>query len=769
MELFRNGKRPTIGFLINQLEDGYCNLIWQGAADMAEEKDVNLIIFPGKGKDALYGYEYQHNAIYDMVNKHNLDAVVMASGALSHEISPEAFKEFYQSFGPLPLVSLSWKLDGITSVLVDNKSGMKEAITHLIRDHSCRRIAFILGTENNQEALERYQAYTETLEAHQIKMDPEIIAQGNFTRSSGFEAMKIILERRKVKCDAVVAANDEMALGAIEFLYSRDLHVPKDMLVIGFDDIEDAQFHIPPLSTIRQPLYEQAKKSVELAIDLAKGKEPPVSVVLPTRLIRRLSCGCLSQTVNLISGPSFQGKISLSQRFHLKKSIKKIMSQVLETHESSHYKEEEILSWVSNLAGVLSEEKANETVSNQFLQNLIDIIITEMNGEFDPVLWQNIITFIYHETLIFIKEKISVKNFEVLFQKSRVLVAEMTQLKNGIYKVETERHILLLSDVIQRLISILHLEELIRSVCNEMPRLGIKSSYISMYNDVVQHEKGKKWKMPEWSKLIMAYNENGRISLNEDKTNFLSRNMVPSGLFPKNRRFTFVMKPLFLLEDQFGFIIFELGSRDGSIYETLRLQISSSIKSSLLVRARNYAERKLIEALDELKESNQKLNNLSQTDELTGLYNRRGFIYLARQNLDLVMRMKRHGMLFFIDLDGLKKINDNYGHDEGDEAIKKTAEILEKTFRGTDIIARLGGDEFTIFSIDVTQRISEEIQARLKKHTDAYNKSSQKPYQLSMSFGAIPFNHNTENSLEELMAQADHLLYEQKKKKKSFA
>jgi len=95
-----------------------------------------------------------------------------------------------------------------------------------------------------------------------------------------------------------------------------------------------------------------------------------------------------------------------------------------------------------------------------------------------------------------------------------------------------------------------------------------------------------------------------------------------------------------------------------------------------------------------------KLNNLSQTDELTGLYNRRGFISLTRSSLELAQRMGKSGLLFFIDMDGLKVINDSYGHEEGDIAIKEIANILRSAFRKSDIVARLGGDEFTVFTTD---------------------------------------------------------------------
>ncbi|NLW48843.1 MAG: GGDEF domain-containing protein, partial [Firmicutes bacterium] len=172
------------------------------------------------------------------------------------------------------------------------------------------------------------------------------------------------------------------------------------------------------------------------------------------------------------------------------------------------------------------------------------------------------------------------------------------------------------------------------------------------------------------------------------------------------------------------------------------------------------------EAVKELAEYNEKLSNISQTDELTGLYNRRGFMNLANQNLRLARKRGKNGLLFFVDIDDLKQINDQYGHDEGDLAIKAVGVILAKTFRASDIIARLGGDEFTILATDSSLNILPKIEERLSKFTKEYNLQSGKPYQLSISIGAVPFQSYESVSLENLMSQADNILYKEKKRKR---
>jgi diguanylate cyclase (GGDEF)-like protein len=120
----------------------------------------------------------------------------------------------------------------------------------------------------------------------------------------------------------------------------------------------------------------------------------------------------------------------------------------------------------------------------------------------------------------------------------------------------------------------------------------------------------------------------------------------------------------------------------------------------------------------------------------------------------------------FIDLDGLKKINDRYGHNEGDTAIKEASEILKATFRDSDILARLGGDEFTVLIVDAGDETEDKIRERLNYNIDLANKGLNKPYQLSMSAGLIRVPANSSATIEELMEYADMVMYDEKSAKK---
>jgi diguanylate cyclase (GGDEF)-like protein/PAS domain S-box-containing protein len=166
------------------------------------------------------------------------------------------------------------------------------------------------------------------------------------------------------------------------------------------------------------------------------------------------------------------------------------------------------------------------------------------------------------------------------------------------------------------------------------------------------------------------------------------------------------------------------------------------------------------------KKAEEEILALSINDQLTGLHNRRGFLSLAGQQLKLAERNKSGMLLFFADLDGLKWINDTLGHEEGDKALIEAAAVLQETFRTSDIIARLGGDEYAALAVDITEAGSEIFTARLQFLIDTRNKQENRRYTLSISVGCSYYDPENPCSIDELMASADKLMYEQKQKKK---
>ncbi|MGD2079619.1 MAG: PAS domain S-box protein [Nitrospirota bacterium] len=172
--------------------------------------------------------------------------------------------------------------------------------------------------------------------------------------------------------------------------------------------------------------------------------------------------------------------------------------------------------------------------------------------------------------------------------------------------------------------------------------------------------------------------------------------------------------------------------------------------------AEDITERKLME---------EELKALSLKDELTGLYNRRGFSALAKQQLKMANRLKRGIFILYADIDNLKQINDTFGHNEGDRVLIETSDILKNNFRDSDIIARISGDEFVIIPVGAAGDNIEVVTARLQECIDAHNENNLRGYKISLSAGLAYYDPENPVSVDELTLQADKAMYEQKRRK----
>jgi diguanylate cyclase (GGDEF)-like protein/PAS domain S-box-containing protein len=183
------------------------------------------------------------------------------------------------------------------------------------------------------------------------------------------------------------------------------------------------------------------------------------------------------------------------------------------------------------------------------------------------------------------------------------------------------------------------------------------------------------------------------------------------------------------------------------------------------ITERKRAEKRLKQALQKLRAGNEKLESLSLTDDLTGLNNRRGFFTLGQQQMKIARRLRKDVFLLYLDVDDLKQINDTFGHPAGDRVLEAVAAILREILRDSDIIARIGGDEFAILAMRSKRGGEKILLGRIEEKIRTHNLANPKRLHVSLSMGIVFYDLRKFSSLEDFLAHADYLMYQQKRSK----
>jgi DNA-binding LacI/PurR family transcriptional regulator len=313
--------RLPLALLIDTLDDEYQVAVVRGALSAARELGVALLCVPGgRVRDAV-AERAARNVVFDLVNADTVSAVVAVTSVIGSAIGPAELEAWLERFRGLPLCCVGVSIPGRVTIEVDNSGGIRELVLHLAREHGRKHIAFVQGPAASGEASVRFRAFRDALEEAGLPFDPRLAVEGDFLKASGTAAVRTLLEdhRPPNEIDALVAANDYMALGAMQELWRRHVEVPDDISVVGFDDVDSARFARPALTTASQPTEQLGRRGVETAFGIAEGRAPP-SASLPTKLVLRNSCGCSSGEAGLAAsvGLSAGGGVETSfvQRRH---------------------------------------------------------------------------------------------------------------------------------------------------------------------------------------------------------------------------------------------------------------------------------------------------------------------------------------------------------------------------------------------------------------------------------------------------------------------
>jgi len=636
----------TIAVLIHSLTVEYAVQVLEGITTYYKDKDVRLVIFQIKDPHSTYSfYDYQCWTGIDYLQSNEIDGVIIISGSFAMTVTKEIFQEKLKVLKNKPIISIAMDLgmEGTTYTKIQCNQAFSDVIKHLIEKHNCKKIGFMSANQTiSAEATQRFEAYKFALADNNLKYDDNIVFHGAFTQDTGYRVLRDNFStKEEVNFDALLVANDNMALGCIIALQELGVKIPKDVKVVGFDNTTHAYMVTPKLSTIDQNISQQGYIAAEKMLQKLNGLDIPSEIEMPLSPIYRQSCGCIDE-----------------------KNLEQIY---LDSNGITHPDLD-----VESIGLHASEKYYNLVPKIDNVYRLFDLIKTS-----------NSLEQLFY-TMPYCLDNADMETISVCF-------AEEPQILEKYQKFEVPKKV-----------------------------------HINMLID-------NNSKQQEFSPSI-SFNPLERI--------------FPEGF--NNKPGVYLFQTLFSVEKNYGYFITKLTSEMYSVYPLfLKILISSM--------AFSYEYTQLIQ-------NNNTLNTVSKTDELTTLLNRRGFFDLGQKNIDIAIEMNNKGLVFFIDMDGLKIMNDTYGHDMGDLAIKTQAKVLKQTFRANDIIARLGGDEFVVIAIGMGADTIPKIRKKIEKTNKLLSKEQKLPMPISCSIGVIPFNKKS-NKLADLLLDADKLLYEEKRQK----
>lgn len=753
----KDNKRLTIGFIIHRLDNDYAKLLLKGALYAAEELNANLAVFPGRSLDSQLdnikytAYEYQNNVIYSYASKDSLDALVISAGTVGSFVSDDTMKEFIDSFDGLPVVTTENKIGEYPCVRMSG-SGIKDIINHLIKHHGKRNIAFVSGPKSNADAEERLNYYKEALEENCIAFDPSLVAYGKFSEYCS-DLVGELLDENKGRIDAVCFANDMMCKGGYKAIEERGLVIGRDIAVTGYDDSEVASGLKPMLTTVRADAslvgYNAVYEAVKLVTDGVCS-----DLDLNSYPIYRQSCGCeiLPESSHDISSAEIKigiiaSKIideyiynsTLGQKMSsIVKNIRQYITTLLNyavSKEETYEAEDECKRVIEELTDIQTFDYVHADTLVSILNAAKDYAVSLSGGNKDKIIKiQEIINYALSETADRVLNKHYAKVDDLTF--THFLINNIT--KDMTIHGSNE-------------------EKCYFSIVNNLYRIHMASSYIYTYANPIVHTAAMKWTLPE-SIYLKSYHNGDKLAAITGEAQIMPCSQYFYNFFTPDRRRTAVISPLFLNEEQYGIIVSELEFDYFPYIYSIIPQICAAIKLTKLVG-------QLERSLDAEQYRNSLLNRISMSDELTGIYNRRGFYEFANNLLKAPENEGKRAALIFGDLDNLKKINDTFGHDEGDYAIKTAASFMKSCFRQTDVVARIGGDEFAAFAVCEDRNIIASIPRRIKNMAALNNIRSTKPYNVTISVGLFELICSSDKDVQSYMDKADTALYADKKNK----
>jgi DNA-binding LacI/PurR family transcriptional regulator len=546
-------ERLNIAFFIDWIEREYQMRLINGVIDSARRQGVNLYCLEG-GFINNKPDEFDRNQLYKLVNEHNVDGLILSSASIGHLTSAKELTQFCRQYYPLPIVSISTEIEGCASVLIDN-SGLQDAIIHLIQVHHYQKFAIITGPKTNRDAISRLEIFQQTLAKYNVPLDPALIVEGNFWRISGEEAVRILLDERKANFDVIVASNDEMALGALNELQARGIKVPTQVAIIGFDNLQLSACSKPPLTTVSDSLHELGVKALELVVNLIANRTVPQKLYIPSQLVLRESCGCLSQTVLHYATSELTTENKMAKSTFLKN--KDLLKANILTKLQTLGHQEIDLSTVDILLDGLQLQMQDESNAS-LIQTFYQLINEHPNMHF----WHNFLSLLIGEILPYIDSN-HFFQVDMIFHQLRLMISEKANLQEKINYYDALNRHYITNQISGHLLDALDVAQVMRILKKELPLLGVTTCCLSEYN-IYNHE----------YTVMMAYNRQGNINFGET---VFSDSLIPEELKNDGEPHIFLISMVYCTNNKFRNIAVEFEKPITDVYAALMWTITCSL------------------------------------------------------------------------------------------------------------------------------------------------------------------------------------------------
>ena len=763
-------RRLNIGFLVDDVDTAFTSSVIKGAIKAATEMDANLYVFPGKYIEPDYRdkkmttYNYQYNTLFSYAADCKLDVICILLGVIASTLDEKRQEKLLNMFGDIPVVCMCSQVNGYPSVNFDNKTAFYQEIEHLIVEHGASKIGYVGGPKTNDDAIEREKIYRKVMKQYQLEVPEERVVYGDFSDYC-MPVIEQLLEQNE-KLDAIVFANDHMALAGYQVFAKRGLQAGKDIKVVGFDDESFALTMNPPLTTVKSNSVDLGYQTVYLAKKCSKNNCVEEVNVNSFTVVRE-SCGCrepggkvLQQRLGIYDVKQctnedlreriihflFDGCITVSDDNKIVELFAKFVDMVLCMRDCKQ-ETESLSDEIYHKCEELFSKEILEIVTTDRLFDMLRFMHYIIEMESDCTVCQASLSELFYHMYRFVAEKvfaIEVNNKEEINQMGHRINSFTRELVTFGENVDISYEMAL---------------EILKS-------MNMDSVYLYVFDEPKKHMDKEEWEIPKEIFLKAYYSDGEMVSVLEGEQRIATRDVLMNPYTNTEKRVVRILSPLFSGAQQYGLLLCELEPKYYSFLTPTISKLSSNIRTIFLLEQQKRIEEKFEGHLRTAMKNNEYLENISKIDDLTKVYNRRGFYENAKMFMEQPKFIGRKAVLVFGDLDELKIINDTYGHDAGDVAIKTIASVMMDAFSSTGIVGRFGGDEFLALLIVSMAEFKESYLPSFLHIKNMANQHLKKPYIVDMSLGCIEFEIQKGMSFNQLIEAADEQLYKEKKRRK---